>query len=100
VKGALESPTAPAEQPQTDAHPVAVARDLRGLFIGDRELRARLGISRSSFYQFKGEGRYDFLLASPQPTNVSTYCGTLVQKWLDGAGEPGRPRLVNGARRR
>jgi hypothetical protein len=90
----LQSEASSPEQSQRDEHPVGVARDLRGLLIGDIELRERIGISVSCFYAFKRQGRYDFLMVTPQPTNVTSYSGTLVQKWLDGQGAGG-PRRVS-----
>ena len=81
----LQAPEPMPEPPQADVYRVDVQRDLCGLLIGDKALMARIGISKSAFYRFKRQGRYEFLLVHPQPTDVSTYCGTLVQSWLDGA---------------
>jgi predicted DNA-binding transcriptional regulator AlpA len=79
------------------------ARDLTGRLLNDDELMAVLGIKKTSFYQKKKEHLFEFLETRPQLTGYTQYSGTLVQRWLDGAGrvhlkasepKPG-PRLVN-----
>lgn len=67
-----------------------LTQPLEGRQLGDRELMARLEMSRSTFYALKAEGKFDFLLARPQLTKVSRYCGALVKLYVDGTKHPRR----------
>jgi hypothetical protein len=62
------------------------ARNLTGRLLNDDELMAVLGIKKTSFYQKKKEHLFEFLETRPQLTGYTQYSGTLVQRWLDGAG--------------
>jgi hypothetical protein len=86
VNRLFETLPSDAQQPDRDTDSSPQPRNLAGLILYDRDLMQLLGLKKSAFYRRKHEGVYDFLLLRPQLRGHAQYSGTLIQKWIDGAG--------------
>lgn len=95
-KDSLQLVSGDPQVSETPDHAVTSRRDLTGQVLSDRDLMAALGVSHGFFYARKKQRLYEFLMCRPQLAGRRTqYSGTLVQLWIDGAGEHrGKPALV------